>query len=76
MRPTGESPAATRADVGAFIEGTIAEGARRTERDPALERPGAWALLGRAEDDTWTEPEAKEAAGTLDELAASRGAAR
>jgi len=74
--PTGESPAAARAAVGAFVEGTIAEGSTRTERNRTLERPGAWALLGRAEDDTWTEPEAKEAAGTLDELAASRGAAR
>ena len=76
MKPTGESPAATRAVVGALVEGAIAEGATRTARNPALKRPGAWALLGRAEDDTWTEPEAKEAAGTLDELAASRGAAR
>ena len=74
--PTGESPAATRAVVGAFIEGTNAEGATRTERNPALDRPGAWALLGRAEDETWTEPEAKERACTLDNRAAERGAAR
>ena len=50
--PTGESPAATRAVVDAFIEGTIAEGSTRTERNLALDRPGAWALLGRAGDDT------------------------
>ena len=76
MGPTGESPAATRAIVGAFIEGTIAEGSTRTERNPALDRPGAWALLGRAGDDTWMEPEAKTIACTLDERAAERGAAR
>ena len=29
--PTGESPAAARADAGAFVEGTIAEGSTRTE---------------------------------------------
>ena len=69
--PTGESPAATRAAVGAFVEGTIAEGSTRTERNRALERPGAWALLGRAGDETWTKPEARAAAGTLDEQAAS-----
>ena len=46
--PTGESPAAARAAVGAFVEGTIAEGSTRTERNRTLERPGAWALLGRA----------------------------
>jgi len=74
--PTGESPAATRAVVGAFIEGTIAEGATRTERNPALDRPGAWALLGRAGDDTWIEPRAKTRAGTLDGRAVERGAAR
>ena len=71
VEPTGESPAATRAAVGAFVEGTIAEGSTRTERNRALERPGAWALLGRAGDETWTKPEAKAAAGTLDEQAAS-----
>ena len=76
VEPTGESPAATRAAVGAFIEGTIAEGATRTERITALERPGAWALLGRAGDDASMEPEAKERARTLDERAAERGAAR
>ena len=76
MEPTGESPAATRAAIGASFEGTIAEGSRRTERDTVLERPGAWALLGRAEDETWMEPEAKERACTLDDQAASRGAAR
>jgi hypothetical protein len=76
VRPTGESPAATRAAVGAFIEGTIAEGATRTERDPALDWPGAWALLGRAGDDTWIEPKAKERACTLDGVVAERGAAR
>ena len=76
VEPTGESPAATRAAVGAFIEGTIAVGSTGTERNRALERPGAWALLGRAGDDTWTEPEAKERACTLDDRAASRGAAR
>ena len=76
MRPTGESPAATRAVVGAFIEGTIAEGSARTERDPALDRPGAWALLGRAGDDTWMEPRAKERACSLDDVVAERGAAR
>ena len=75
MGPTGEPPAATRAAVGAFIKGTIAEGSTRTERNRALERPGAWALLGRAGDDTWMEPEAKERAFTLDDRAASRGAA-
>ncbi len=64
LGPTGESQAATRAAAGAFIEATIAEGSTRTERDPALERPGAWALLGRAGDDTWMEPEAKERACT------------
>jgi len=76
VEPTGESPAATRAAIGASFEGTIAEGSRRTERNTVLERPGAWALLGRAEDETWTEPEAKERAFTLDERAAERGAAR
>ena len=76
MRPTGESPAATRADVGAFIEGTIAEGATRTERNPALNRPGAWALLGRAGDDTWIEPKVKKRASPLDDVIAERGAAR
>ena len=76
MGPTGESPAATRAGVGAFIEGTIAEGSTGTERNPALERPGAWALLGRAGDETWTESKAKEGACTLDDRAAERGAAR
>ena len=76
MEPTGESPAATRAVVGAFIEATIAEGSTRRERNPALERPGAWALLGRAGDETWMEPEAKEGACTLDDRAAKRGAAR
>ncbi len=76
MGPTGESPAATRAVVGAFIEGTIAEGSARTERDPALDRPGAWALLGRAGDDTWIEPKAKERVCTLDDVVAERGAAR
>ena len=76
MRPTGESPAATRAVVGALIEGTIAEGAARTERNPALDRPGAWALLGRAGDDTWMSPSAKERACTLDDVVAERGAAR
>ena len=76
MRPTGESPAATRAVVGAFVEGTIAEGATRTERNPALDRPGAWALLGRAGDDTWIEPKAKEQAWTLADVVAERGAAR
>jgi len=76
VRPTGESPAATRAVVGALIEGTIAEGATRTERNPALDRPGAWALLGRAGDDTWMSPSAKERACTLDDVVAERGAAR
>ena len=76
VEPTGESPAATRAVVGAFIEATIAEGSTRRERNPALERPGAWALLGRAGDETWMEPEAKEGACTLDDRAAERGAAR
>ncbi len=76
MGPTGESPAATRADVGAFIEGTIAEGATRTEKNTALDRPGAWALLGRAGDDTWIEPKARERACTLDDVVAERGAAR
>ena len=76
VEPTGESPAATRAAAGAFIEATIAEGSTRTGRNPALERPGAWALLGRAGDDTSMEPAAKERAWTLDERAASRGAAR
>ena len=76
MRPTGESPAATRADVGAFIEGTIAEGATGTEKSRALDRPGAWALLGRAGDDTWKEPKAKERACTLDDVVAESGAAR
>ena len=75
VEPTGESPAATRAVVGAFVEGTIAEGATRTERNPALDRPGAWALLGRAGDDTWIEPNAKERACTLDGVVAERGAA-
>ncbi len=60
MGPTGESPAATRADVEAFIEGTIAEGSTRTERNRVRDRPGAWALLGRAGDDTWAEPKPKE----------------
>ena len=76
MGPTGESPAATRAELEAFIEGTIAEGATRTERNPALDRPGARALLGRAGDDTGMEPKAKERACTLDEVVAERGAAR
>ncbi len=76
MGPTGESPAATRAVVGAFIEGTIAEGSTRTERIPALDRPGAWALLGRAGDDTGMDPKAKERVSALDDLAAERGAAR
>ena len=76
MRPTGESPAANRAAIGAFIEGTIAEGATRTERNLALDRPGAWALLGRAGDDTWIEAKAKERACTLDDVIAERGAAR
>ena len=76
VRPTGESPAATRAAVGAFIEATIAESSTRTEGNPALERPGAWALLGRAIDDTWMEPKAKERACTLDDVIAERGAAR
>ena len=76
MGPTGESPAATRAVVGAFIEGTIAEGATRTERNPALYRPGAWALLGRAGDDTWMEPKAAKRACALDDVIAERGAAR
>ncbi len=76
VEPTGKSPAATRAAAGAFIEATIAEGSTRTGRNPALERPGAWALLGRAGDDTSMEPAAKERAWTLDERAASRGAAR
>ena len=74
--PTGESPAATRAAAGAFIEATIAEGSTRTERNRAVERPGAWALLGRAGDDTWIEPEAKARACALDDRAALRGAAR
>ena len=74
--PTGESPAAARAAVGAFVEGTIAEGSTRTEGNRTPERPGAWALLGRAGDDTWAEPEAKERAYTLDDRAAERGAAR
>ena len=60
----------------AFIETTIAEGSTRTEGIPALERPGAWALLGRAGDDPLMEPEAREGACHLDEVAASRGAAR
>ena len=76
VEPTGESPAATRAVVGAFIEATIAEGSTRRERNPALERPGAWALLGRAGDDTWMEPKAKERASSLDDVVAERGAAR
>ncbi len=76
MRPTGESPAATRAVVGAFIKGTIAEGATRTERNPALDRPGARALLGRAGADTWMETKGKERACTLDAVIAERGAAR
>ena len=76
MEPTGESPAATRAAIGASFEGTIAEGSRRTERDTVLERPGAWALLGRAGDDTWIEPKAKERVCTLDDVVAERGAAR
>jgi len=76
VEPTGESPAATRAAIGASFEGTIAEGSRRTERDTVLERPGAWALLGRAEDETWTAPEAKERACTLDDRSAERCAAR
>ena len=76
MGPTGETPAATRAVVGASTEGTIAEGATRTEKNRALDRPGAWALLGRAGDDTWIEPKAKERACTLDDVVAERGAAR
>ena len=75
MRPTGESPAATRAVAGALVEGTTAESATRTERNRALDRPGAWALLGRAGDDTWIEPKAKERACTLDDVVAERGAA-
>ncbi len=75
MEPTGESPATTRAVVGALIEATIAEGSTGTEGIPALDRAGAWALLGRAEDETWTEPEAKERACALDDRAAERGAA-
>jgi hypothetical protein len=75
VKPTGESPAATRAVVGALVEGAIAEGATRTARNPALKRPGAWALLGRAGDDTWIEPKAKERACTLDDVGAERGAA-
>ena len=76
MGPTGKSPAATRAIGADFVEGTIAEGATRTERNPTLDRPGAWALLGRAIDDTWMEPKAKERACTLDDVIAERGAAR
>ena len=76
MGPTGESPAATRAAVGAFIEATIADSSTRTEGHPALDRPGAWALLGRAGDDTWIEPKAKERVCTLDDVVAERGAAR
>jgi len=75
MGPTGESPAATRAAVKAFIEATNAEGSTRTERNPALDRPGAWALLGRAGADTWAEPEAKVGACTFDGRPAERGAA-
>ena len=48
----------------------------KNRKKPALERPGAWALLGRAGDETWMEPKAKERACTLDDLAAERGAAR
>jgi len=76
VRPTGESPAATRAAAEALIEGTIVESSTRTERNPALDRPGAWALLGRAGDDTWIEPKAKKRASTLDDEIAERGAAR
>jgi len=76
VEPTGESPAATRAAAETFIEATIAESSTRTERNPALDWPGAWALLGRAEVETWMEPEAKERACALDDQVASRGAAR
>ena len=76
MGPTGETPAATRAVVGAFVEATIAEGATRTERNRALDRPGAWALLGRAGDDTWMRPKAKDQTATFDAVFAERGAAR
>ena len=75
VEPTGESPAATRAVVGALIEGTIAEGATRTERNPALDRPGAWALLGRARVGRTMEPEPKQRTESPEERRPKRGAA-
>ena len=76
MKPTGDSRRATRAVAGALVERTIVEGSTGTERNRAFDRPGAWALLGRAGDDTWIEPKAKERACTLDDVVAERGAAR
>ena len=67
MEPTGDSRRATRAVVDAPFEGMIAEGSTRTERNTALERPGAWALQGRARDGLKREPEAKERAGALED---------
>ncbi len=67
MEPTGDSRRATRATARALLERTIAEGSTRTERNTALERPGAWALQGRARDGLKPEPEAKERAGATDD---------
>ena len=76
VEPTGESPAVTRSAAGACIEVTVAEGTKKTRKNQAGKRPRAWALLGRAGDDTWIEPEAKARACALDDRAALRGAAR
>ena len=64
-----ESPAATRAVAETFIETTIVEGTTRTEKNMAPERPGAWALLGRAEDETAMEPRTSEKSSCVEERA-------
>ena len=75
MKPTGDSRRATRATARALLERTLVEGSTRTERNTERERPGAWALQGRARDGLKGEPEAKERAGAIDDRRLERRAA-
>ena len=61
---------------GSVLRGDDRGRLNKNRGKPALDRPGAWALLGRAGAETWIEPKAKERACTLDDVVAERGAAR